>query len=70
MTAGRKTEAIKVVERGHRCLLGVALRVNGVTVLANLGGASIALPPGEVIVASSGVVGAVLAADSTVWLIE
>lgn len=47
----------------------VAFRNGDVTVLANLGAASVPLPPGEVIVASGPLAGDALPVDTAVWVL-
>ncbi|HWR84961.1 MAG TPA: glycoside hydrolase family 13 protein [Rhodoglobus sp.] len=48
----------------------VAFRNGGVTVLANVGDVPVELPVGDILLASEDVVGGVLPADTTAWLIE
>jgi alpha-glucosidase len=47
----------------------VALRNGSVTVVANLGAASVPLPSGDVVLASGPLDAGTLPADTTVWLV-
>jgi alpha-glucosidase len=48
----------------------VAFRSNGVTVLANVSAASIAVPEGDVVLASESLVDGELPADTTIWIAD